>query len=102
MSNPDDWFGGAAADEEEEAARAEDWLQEDAPSPRPWYETIDRRLVVVGVHWQLFRTARAQALAGRQGPAAVRRLRSDLDRAYRLLEHGLGALEPAGSQRVAS
>jgi AcrR family transcriptional regulator len=58
--------------------------------------------MLVGVHWQLFRNARAQALAGRQGPAAVRRLRSDLDRAYRLLEHGLGALEPAGSQRVAS
>ena len=58
--------------------------------------------MLVGVHWQLFRSARAQALAGRQGPAAVRRLRSDLDRAYRLLEHGLGALEPAGSQRVAS
>jgi AcrR family transcriptional regulator len=56
--------------------------------------------MLVGVHWQLFRNARAQALAGRQGPAAVRRLRSDLDRAYRLLEHGLGALEAAGSQRV--
>lgn len=51
--------------------------------------------LLVGVHWQLFRYARAQALAGRHGPAAVRRLRSDLDRAYRLLEHGLGTLEPA-------
>ncbi len=50
--------------------------------------------VLVGVHWQLFRDARAQALAGRSGPPAVRRLRSDLDRAYRLLEHGLGSLEP--------
>jgi AcrR family transcriptional regulator len=49
--------------------------------------------VLVSVHWQLFRSARAQALAGKHGPAAVRRLRSDLDRAYRLLEHGLGALE---------
>jgi AcrR family transcriptional regulator len=48
--------------------------------------------MLVGVHWELFRTARAQALAGRHGPAAVRRLRSDLDRAYRLLEEGLGAL----------
>jgi AcrR family transcriptional regulator len=54
--------------------------------------------VLVSVHWQLFRNARAQALEGRHGPAAVRRLRRDLDRAYRLLEHGLGALEPAGAQ----
>jgi AcrR family transcriptional regulator len=53
--------------------------------------------MLVGVHWQLFRNARAQALVGRQGPSAVRRLRSDLDRAYRLLEHGLGALEGSGS-----
>jgi hypothetical protein len=57
--------------------------------------------MLVGVHWQLFRNARAQALAGRHGPAAVRRLRSDLDRAYRLLEYGLGALEDAGSQGAA-
>ena len=49
--------------------------------------------VLVSVHWQFFRNARAQALAGRHGPAAVRRLRSDLQRAYRLLEHGLGELE---------
>jgi AcrR family transcriptional regulator len=49
--------------------------------------------VLVGVHWQLFRNARRQALAGRHGPAAVRRLRSDLKRAYEILEHGLGKLE---------
>jgi AcrR family transcriptional regulator len=49
--------------------------------------------LLVSVHWQHFRAARKQALAGRQGPAAVRRLRADLDRAYRLLEHGLGELE---------
>ncbi len=48
--------------------------------------------VLVSVHWQLFRNARAQALAGRHGPAAVRHLRSDLARAYELLEHGLGQL----------
>lgn len=48
--------------------------------------------LMMGVHWQLFRNARALALAGRTGPAAARRLRADLDRAYRLLEHGLGAL----------
>jgi len=57
--------------------------------------------MLVGVHWQLFRNARAQALSGRYGPAAVRRLRSDLDRAYRLLEHGLGELEGSGSVRSA-
>ena len=49
--------------------------------------------LLVSVHWELFRNARAQALAGRHGPAAVRRLRSDLDRAYQLLQHGLDVLE---------
>jgi AcrR family transcriptional regulator len=49
--------------------------------------------LLVSVHRQFFRTARAQALAGRHGPAAVRRLRGDLERAYALLEHGLGGLE---------
>jgi AcrR family transcriptional regulator len=52
--------------------------------------------MLIGVHWELFRSARAQALAGRNGPNAVRRLRADLDRAYGLLEHGLGSLERAG------
>jgi AcrR family transcriptional regulator len=49
--------------------------------------------LLVSVHRQLFRAARKQALAGKHGPAAVRRLRADLDRAYHLLEHGLGQLE---------
>ena len=49
--------------------------------------------LLLSVHWQFFRNARAHALAGRSGPTAVRHLRRDLDRAYRLLEHGLGALE---------
>jgi AcrR family transcriptional regulator len=48
--------------------------------------------LLVSVHRQLFRAARRQALDGRHGPAAVRRLRADLDRAYYLLEHGLGEL----------
>jgi AcrR family transcriptional regulator len=51
--------------------------------------------LLMSVHWQFFRNARAHALAGRSGPAAARRLRADLERAYRLLEHGLGALETA-------
>jgi AcrR family transcriptional regulator len=48
--------------------------------------------LLVSVHRQVFRSARKQALAGKNGPAAVRRLRADLERAYELLEHGLGAL----------
>jgi len=53
--------------------------------------------LLMSVHWQVFRNAREHALAGRSGPTAVRRLRQDLDRAYRLLEHGLASLEPAPS-----
>jgi AcrR family transcriptional regulator len=49
--------------------------------------------LLISVHWQLFRAARKQALAGRHGPGALRRLRADLDRAYQLLEHGLGGLD---------
>jgi AcrR family transcriptional regulator len=48
--------------------------------------------LLMSVHWQLFRNARAQALAGRSGAASARRLRADLERAYRLVEHGLGEL----------
>ena len=54
--------------------------------------------LLISVHRQLFRAARKQALAGRHGPAAVRRLRGDLERAYELLEHGLGQL--GGDARV--
>jgi hypothetical protein len=53
--------------------------------------------LLMSVHWQFFRNARAHALAGRSGRTAVRRLRQDLERAYRLLEHGLGALETVPS-----
>jgi AcrR family transcriptional regulator len=49
--------------------------------------------ILVSVHRQLFRVAREHALAGRHGPSVARRLRADLDRAYHLLEHGLGELE---------
>ena len=50
--------------------------------------------MLVSVHWQFFRNARKQALAGKYGPAAAKRLKADLVRAYGLLEHGLAALEP--------
>jgi AcrR family transcriptional regulator len=49
--------------------------------------------LLVSIHRQLFRAARKQALAGKHGPSATRHLRADLDRAYHLLEHGLGELE---------
>jgi AcrR family transcriptional regulator len=65
-----------------------DSLQEDGASER------DARIVaglLMSVHRQFFRAARRQALAGRTGPAAMRRLKADIARAYELLEHGLGA-----------
>jgi AcrR family transcriptional regulator len=46
--------------------------------------------LLLSVQRQLFSAARQQALAGRHGPAAARRLRANLERAYGLLEHGLG------------
>jgi AcrR family transcriptional regulator len=48
--------------------------------------------LIVGVHWQFFVIARQRAIAGLRGPAATRRLRADLERAYDLLETGLGEL----------
>lgn len=53
--------------------------------------------LLVSVHRQFFRAARQQALSGRHGAAAARRLRGDLERAYALLEHGLGDLGRARS-----
>ena len=63
--------------------------------------------LLISVHRHFFRAARTHALAGKHGPAAARRLRSDLERAYTLLEHGLGGLgaharttaEASGSHR---
>jgi AcrR family transcriptional regulator len=66
-----------------------DALEEEGIDPR------DARIaasLLISVHRQFFRAARVQALAGKHGPAASRRLRSDLERAYALLEHGLGGL----------
>ncbi len=57
--------------------------------------------LLISVHRQLFRGARRQALAGKHGPAAIRRLRGDLERAYDLLEHGLAQLEAPGLRRQA-
>src|SRR5438045_2796338 len=48
---------------------------------------------LVSVHWQFFRNARRHALEGKNGPAAEKKLRSELGRAYTLLENGLVALE---------
>jgi AcrR family transcriptional regulator len=59
-------------------------------------DELDARVaasLLVGVQWQFFVIARKRALEGRHGPAAERRLRADLQRAFELLEHGLGSLE---------
>jgi len=58
--------------------------------------------LLVSIHRQLFRAARKQALAGKHGPSATRRLRGDLDRAYHLLEHGLSELERPARKLKAS
>jgi AcrR family transcriptional regulator len=58
--------------------------------------------LLVSVHRQFFRAARKQALAGKHGPSAARRLRADLERAYQLLEHGLGHLEQPSQTRTAA
>lgn len=57
--------------------------------------------LLVSVHRQVFRAARKQALEGLHGPAAVERLRGDLERAYQLLEHGLGEFERSSQAAVA-
>jgi AcrR family transcriptional regulator len=65
-------------------------------------QELDARIAanaLIGVYWQHFRNARTNALAGRHGPGAERKLRSDLKRARLLLEDGLGQLEEAGSTR---
>jgi AcrR family transcriptional regulator len=57
--------------------------------------------LLISVHRQVFRAARRQALAGKHGRAAVRRLTADLERAYEILEHGLGSLERPKSRAAA-
>jgi AcrR family transcriptional regulator len=84
------------AKEIEVMARFTDRLAEEI-ARQPGVTAIEAKVaanMLIGVHWELFRRARAEALAGRSGPGAVRRLRADLDRAYALLEHGLGRLDP--------
>jgi hypothetical protein len=58
-------------------------------------DELDARVaasLVMGVQWQFFLVARERALAGRHGPAAARRLRTSLARAYEHLARGLGDL----------
>jgi hypothetical protein len=55
VRDPDDWFGGAAQEDGAEGlprteGDEEDWLNDaERPAQEPWYEKIDRRLVVVAV-----------------------------------------------------
>ena len=70
-----------------------------------YVDELDARIaagLLVSVHWQFFRAARKQALAGKHGPSAVKRLRADLERAYHLLERGLGELERSRRTRRAT
>ncbi len=53
--------------------------------------------LIVSIHRQLFLAARKQALEGKHGAAAARRLRADLERAYQFLEHGLGELDKSSA-----
>ena len=52
MRDPDDWFGGAAREDGAEGSPrtesdGEDWLHDvDRRAEEPWYEKLDRRLVV--------------------------------------------------------
>ena len=51
--DPDDWFEGTKPEQRRTSARTrdsnagEDWLASDLPPPRPWLETIDRRVLVL-------------------------------------------------------
>ena len=59
--------------------------------------------LLISIHRQVFHAARKQALAGKHGTAAVKQLQSDLERAYQLVERGLGELErPARARRAAA
>jgi len=55
VPDPDDWFGGAAQEDGAEGfARTEgdeeDWLNDaERPVQEPWYQKIDRRIVVVAI-----------------------------------------------------
>jgi len=59
--------------------------------------------MLISIHRQVFHAARRQALTGKHGATAVKQLRADLERAYQLLENGLGELErPSGARPVAA
>jgi AcrR family transcriptional regulator len=51
---------------------------------------------VAGAYAWMFSTARARALSGAHGPAALKRLRSEVARGFALLERGLGTFACKG------
>jgi Putative peptidoglycan binding domain len=73
-SDPDDWFGGGAADDAAgDSEYREDWLHEDGEPSAPWYETIDRRVlvgVVVAVAALIAILAAAGVFSGGSHPSA--------------------------------
>jgi AcrR family transcriptional regulator len=52
--------------------------------------------LIVSVQRQFFRLARQQALAGKHGDAAARKLRAGIDRAFDILANGIGTFENGG------
>jgi hypothetical protein len=48
--------------------------------------------LLMSVHRQFFRAARQRAIEGTTGPAALRQLKTDLARAYELLDGGLATV----------
>ena len=58
--------------------------------------------LLISIHRQVFHAARKQALAGKHGANAIKQLHADLERAYEILEHGLGGLEATSTVGTAA
>ena len=58
--------------------------------------------LLISIHRQVFHAARKQALAGKHGATAIKQLHADLERAYEILEHGLGGLEASSTVGAAA
>jgi AcrR family transcriptional regulator len=71
-------------------AVADELIREGAPEAEAWVASS----AVAGAYACMFATARKRALSGQHGPDAVKVLRKETQRAFTLLEHGLGSFAP--------